>query len=482
MNNNPTIKKIGKTVHIYDTVEDMPLFNRDLLGMIEYSYDAVCIADGESRILLLNEAFEKVIGLSIQDTIGKRILDLVAAGITDTSATLKVLESGKQETVIINSLAGRQVLSTGVPVYDRDHHIERVFCNLRDVTDLVRLREEFSVSQRLASKYLLELQERKKNGALRSQIITRNLTMKRLVDLIYRMAQVESSILILGESGVGKDLLAQMVHEASPRRETGSLVKVNCGAIPESLLESEFFGYTSGAFTGASSKGKVGYLETADKGTLFLDEIGELTLPLQVKLLSALQDRKVTRVGGTRPSPVDIRVVAATNRNLEHMVAEGKFREDLYYRLNVVPLKVPPLRERGGDIPFLLVHFLEQFNGKYGLHKRFSRDAIDALCNYPWPGNVRELMNLVERLAVTTEEDAIDIGQLPPRYLAGHANRTTFRLSPGRTLRQTVAEFEEDLIWNVATSAATREEAAHLLGISLSTLTRRLQRKKKRHS
>ncbi|HPJ68138.1 MAG TPA: sigma 54-interacting transcriptional regulator [Desulfobacteraceae bacterium] len=482
MPNEIKVKKIGKILHVYNTVKDMELFNHDLLGMIEHSYDALCIADGESRILLLNEAFEKVMGIPIRDIIGKRIIDLVAAGVTDTSATQKVLESGKQETVIINSRAGRQVLSTGVPVYGQDHRIKRVFCNLRDVTDLVRLREEFEISQRLASKYLLELQERKKSDALRSRIVTRNPAMRQVMDLIYRMAHVESSILILGESGVGKDLLAKMVHEASPRSETGSFVKVNCGAIPESLLESEFFGYVPGAFTGASSKGKIGYFETADKGTMFLDEIGELPLQLQVKLLSVLQDRKVTRVGGSSPFDVDIRVVAATNRDLDDMVRAGKFREDLYYRLNVVPVRVPPLRDRGDDIPMLLIHFLEEFNRKYGLHKRFGKEAVDSLCSYSWPGNIRELMNLVERVAVTTEGDTIDVQHLPALFHAGNAREIRLGLSSGRTLRQTLEEFEENLISDVVADAATREEAAHLLGISLSTLTRRLRRKSRRHN
>ena len=475
-----TVNSIGNIVHIYDTKHDLEGFNQDLLSMIDRSYDAVCISDGDSRILLLNQAFEKVMGIPIREIIGRRILDLVKERVTDTAATQKVLETGDQATVTINTRTGRQVLSTGVPVYGLDRRIKRVYCNLRDVTDLIRLREQYSASQKLASRYLIELQNLRSSQTADERFVTRNREMRKLIELVFRMARVDSNLLFTGESGVGKDELAKLLHEASSRCEKGSLVKVNCAAIPEDLMESEFFGYETGAFTGARSGGKPGYFEIADQGTLFLDEVGELPLALQAKLLTVLQDRQVLRVGGTKPVPVDCRIVSATNRDLEQMVRQGLFREELYYRINVVPIRIPPLRARADDIPFLIAHFLERYNSRYHLRAQFSPKAIETLCNYNWPGNVRQLMNLVERLVVTARRSIIDIDQLPAEYLASPA------LDPAPSgevtpLKQAVRRLEESLVEQAMQRSATREEAASCLGISLSSLTRRLRRIRQGH-
>lgn len=472
-NNSP--QNIGNIVHIYDTAKDLAGFNRDLLEMVDNSYDAICIVDGDSRILLLNQAFEKVMGMPIKETIGARILDLVAEGVVDTAATKNVLETGEQATVTINTSAGRQVLSTGVPVYGPDGRIRRVYCNLRDVTDLIRLREQYSATQKLASQYLMELQELRSSQAANEQFVTRNSKMRQIIDLCYRMAQVESNVLFFGESGVGKDELARIVHEAGPRAQNGPLVKVNCAAIPESLMESEFFGYESGAFTGARSGGKLGYFEIADKGTLFLDEVGDLPLNLQSKLLTVLQDRKVTRVGGTKAIPVDCRIVTATNRDLKEMVGQGLFRGDLYYRINVVPIFIPPLRERAEDIPFLVAHFLQRHNSRYQLNSRFSEKVIEALCRFPWPGNVRQLINLVERMVVTSSHNVIELDQLPREYHAP-AEQPVAGVGGITSLKEALQRVEDNLVKQAVAQCSTREEAAALLGISSATLTRRLRR------
>lgn len=464
----------GNLVHIYDQERDMAVLNDDLMGMLSNSYDAVCIADGESRMLLLNQAFQKVMGIPIREVIGRRIATMVAQGVTDTAATLRVLETRGPATVTINTRAGRQVLSTGVPVFDSDGKIRRVFCNLRDVTDLLQLRESYSASRRLASRYLLELQELRSVRETSERLVTRNPAMQDLIGLAYRLSQVDSNVLISGESGVGKDLVARIIHEASPRRESGSLVKVNCAAIPEHLLESELFGYEGGAFTGAQAGGKVGYFEIADKGTLFLDEIGELPLALQVKLLSVLQDRTVTRVGGRKPLAVDIRVLAATNRDLEQMVGAGLFREDLYYRLSVVPMSLPPLRQRVDDIPFLLAHFLSQYNQKYGLNIKLDQEAMEALCAYDWPGNVRELKNVVERLVVTARGETLGRDHLPPKYLSVRQAGLEGQ-GESSSLRQAVRRLEREMVHRAMARCRTREEAATRLGISISSLARRLR-------
>ena len=449
--------------------------NRDLMGMIENTHDALCIVDGESRLLLANPAFERVMEANNSETVGRRISDLVKEGMSDTGASLHVIKTGKPQTVVIKMRSGKEVLSSGVPVFDENGRIDRIYCNLRDITELNRLKEECARSQKLISKYLVELNEVKRLRSMRSQFIAHNREMKQIMETAYRIARVDTTVLLLGESGVGKDLIARIMHEASPREEMGTFIKINCGAIPGELLESELFGYEPGAFTGASREGKAGYFEIADKGTLFLDEIGDLPLRLQVKLLGVIQDQEITRVGGVRPKKVDVRIIAATNRDLEEMVKNGRFREDLYYRLSVVPIHIPPLRQRREDIPFLLVHYLDRYNKKYELETKLNKEVVDVLSMYRWPGNVRELANLLEHLLVVTNERWIRLEHLPKKYTDsdGVARREYEDTREIRSLRDEIDRYEQAIIKKVLAQTATMEEACQKLGISLSTLTRR---------
>ena len=399
-------------------IEELENLNRELMGMIDNSYDAMAIVDDETRLIKVNPAFERVMGFSgVQ---GRKIRDLVTEGYSDTAASIKVLETGKTQSVIINTKTGKQVLSTGIPVFDKNGDVTRIYCNLRDVTELNALKEKYEESQKLISKYLLELHEVKKLQTLQFDVIAKSRQMKQIMEAAYRLAHFDTTVLILGESGVGKDLVARIIHEASSRKETGVFVKINCGAIPAELLESELFGYKGGAFTGASKEGKAGYFEIADRGTLFLDEIGDLPLRLQVKLLAVIQDQEITRVGDVHSKKVDVRIIAATNQDLESMVQKGKFREDLFYRLNVVPVFIPPLRERKEEIPFLFAHFLSEYNKKYKTHMRLSKEAVDILSVYRWPGNVRELANLIEHLIIVVNEPVLKPEHLPNKYVSEH--------------------------------------------------------------
>jgi transcriptional regulator with PAS, ATPase and Fis domain len=251
------------------------------------------------------------------------------------------------------------------------------------------------------------------------EFIARSPEMQRVLELVFHIASTDSTVLLLGESGVGKEMIARLLHDSSCRSATGAFITINCGAIPPHLLESEMFGYEQGAFTGALKGGKPGMFELADNGTLFLDEIAELPLNMQVKLLRVLQEREILRVGGTRPIKINPRVIAATNKNLHDMVKEGLFREDLYFRLNVIPIHVPPLRDRKEDIVPLLNYFLKALNQKYGYDKNFSHQLIERLLAYDFPGNVRELANLVERLVLTCREEVIEPFHLPPHVFSG---------------------------------------------------------------
>jgi DNA-binding NtrC family response regulator len=305
-------------------------------------------------------------------------------------------------------------------------------------------------------------------------------------DTLVRVAPSNSSVLILGESGTGKELIAQAVHRLS-RRALGPLVAVNCAAIPEQLLESELFGHVKGAFTGATQS-RPGRFRMADGGTIFLDEIGEMPLALQGKLLRVLQERSVEPVGGNKPEAADFRLIAATNKDLETQVAKGAFRSDLFYRLNVVPLVLPPLRERSGDVPLLAAHFLARHNAGKERPLAFSQEAIDALERHTWPGNVRELENLVERLAVLKGEGEIGLADLPGpirNALPGAGTATSSgseiptALPPeGVDLYKVLADLEDRLIREaLGRSGGNKNQAAKILGLNRTTLVEKLRKK-----
>ena len=299
--------------------------------------------------------------------------------------------------------------------------------------------------------------------------------------LIEKVAETDSTILILGESGTGKELVARTIHYNSPRRNK-PLIPINCGAIPENLLESELFGHEKGAFTGASST-RIGRFELADEGTVFLDEIGEMSPSLQVKLLRVLQQREFERVGGTKTIKVDLRIITATNIDLEKAVLEGKFREDLYYRLNVIPIVIPPLRERVDDIPLLAEHFLDHFNrNKKKTIKGFSPEAMNLMLTYRWPGNIRELENLIERMVILKGEGVIMPEDMPDKIITSRVVDSIgcFNIpDSGINLKDVIEEFENNLIVQALQKAqGVKNRAAQLLSLNRTTLVEKLKKKK----
>jgi transcriptional regulator with PAS, ATPase and Fis domain len=305
------------------------------------------------------------------------------------------------------------------------------------------------------------------------QFVIHSPRMKELVKIATRIARVDSTVLIQGESGVGKELIADVIHQNSNRKK-GPLIKINCGAIPENLLESEFFGYEPGAFSGASKNGKVGIFELAAGGILFLDEIGDMPLSLQVKLLRVLQDKEITRVGGVKKLTVDIRILTGTNRNLHEMIINRQFRQDLFYRLNVVPIRVPSLRERREDIPVLANYFTEYFSNKYrtsNINKHLDPDVIACFMEHDWPGNVRELENLIERLVVTTAHDKIIVDDLPFWLNRSHFNADLDMESI--SLRCAVEDTERKILENAFSRCKSTYEVARALNVNQSTVVRK---------
>jgi TyrR family helix-turn-helix protein len=335
------------------------------------------------------------------------------------------------------------------------------------------LKQELEKEQGLSQHYETQLKALKLKYTGSEKMVVTSTRMRNLIDMVIRLATVGSTVLITGESGTGKELIAETIHSNSARKDK-PLIKVNCGAIPENLLESELFGYEGGAFTGAKKEGKPGVIELAAGGTLFLDEIGEIPFNLQVKLLRFLQSKEFTRVGGESSITVDVRIVTATNRHLLEMVQQKQFREDLYYRLNVVPVQVPALRERKEDIPALVAHFLQVFNRKYNMNKKISPGVVDNLMRYDWPGNVRELENLIERMVVITIKDIITTADLPSHLCDSTDLNSPYVMVSGIVpLREAVESVEKQLLEKAYAKYKTTRQMAKELKVDASTVVRK---------
>lgn len=447
--------------------------SRELESVFNASYDEIVVADSQGTVIKMNTVFRKFYNLESEDFVGKNVYELEKAGIFCPSVTLKVLREKKRVSIIQKTNTDKVLFVTGHPVFDAGKNLISVISMAKDITEMQKLKEKLEQVEKTAQKYYYQLELLKQKEERDELIQYRSSQMNRVMTMAVKTARVDSNLLITGESGVGKSILADAIHKMSSRSDR-EMVSVNCGAIPESLLESEFFGYEKGAFTGARAEGKLGKLDLADKGTLFLDEISELPLQMQVKLLKVIQEKKFMRVGGTKTIESDFRLIAATNKSLEAEVKAGRFREDLFYRLNVVPIEIPPLRERKEDIILLVNHFWEKLNRKYGTNRRIDPVVYDNLTEYPWPGNVRELENCVERIMVTVDKDVIQIADLPLFLLSyTAANMDHKRIVP---LNQAMEEVEKRLIMNAYRQYGNTYKAADALGVSQSTIVRKLKK------
>lgn len=449
--------------------------NNELDAIIDSVYDGLYITDGDGYTTRINKSYTRITGIREEEVIGLHMQELVDMGYYSQSVTLIVLEK-KQPVTILHTIKGAlRALITGNPIFDDEGNITKVVTTVRDMTELINLKEKLEKTEALTQRYHLELEHLRKQQISKSEVIGQSEEIARVLRIVEQTSRVDAIVLITGETGVGKEVIALQIHKNSDRNK-GPFIKVNCAAIPESLLESELFGYEKGAFTGAQNKGKPGMFELADTGTILLDEIGDFPLNLQAKLLRVLQEKEVTRIGGTQSQKLNIRIIAATNQDLAQLVAEGKFRGDLYYRLNVIPINISPLRMRKDDIPLLVKHFLDIFNEKYGRNKRFSMSALETLSYYSWPGNVRELKNLIERLVVMVPEDLIDTNHLNGILsVDDFENRTQLNLK-GATLPEVVANIEKQMLQKVIEEKKSTRKAAKELGVSQPTIIRKARK------
>lgn len=445
----------------------------ELKLILDMSFDQITIADGNGIFTKVSKSCEKFFGVSEDKLIGSNAFDLEEGGVFDTSVTAEVLRKGEEVTLIQKTGSNKTLMVTGMPVFDEYRKINKIINISRDITEKQMLEDKLKSVKKNLQWFREELN--KKESFNKSNIKYSSKPMNKIMELIFRICNLDATVLLSGETGCGKGYLAKVIHSNSSRKNE-PFVTINCGAIPETLLESELFGYEKGAFTGASKTGKKGLFEIAGKGTIFLDEIGDMPMKLQVKLLHVLDSKTVLRLGGEKPIDVEGRLIAATNKNLKKLIKEGTFREDLYYRLNVIPIQIPPLRERREDIPNLIRIYLQKYNNENSANKFISEDGYAKLINYDYPGNVRELANIIERLVITTLDDIVTSNNIADIIdPVENNNSKSDEIIP---LKESVANFERSILIKAFETHKTTRKVAEVLKIDQSTVVKKAKKLK----
>lgn len=455
--------------------------SKDLEEILEGSFDGILVTDRDTNVLYVNKSYERVAEIPLSDLVGhsmKELYNPVWMPISVASIVVKEKKPVSKRHVV---KSGRHIIVTGRPIFDDQGEVQKVVINARDISEIYDLREELLESRAVTKMYtdrfdFDDADYIEKEGGL----VAVSKQMRKIISLAEKIAPFQATILILGESGVGKEEVAKIIHKKSTRASK-PFITINCGAIPHELLESELFGYERGAFTGAMNTGKEGLIEAADGGTIFLDEIGETTLDFQVKLLRFLETREVRRVGSTASRIVDVRVIAATNKDLYNLVQEGKFREDLFYRLNIVEIDVPPLSERVDDIVPLANLFLNRFNRKYAQEKVLTYDLVKALESHNWVGNVRELKNVIENMVVVSNNEYLQTEDLPwevnlrTRWIDEEDDEEpeSFFETP---LNEAMEKYEKEIIERTRKKYGSTRIMAEKLKVNQSTIVRKMQK------
>jgi len=441
--------------------------------MVEGASDGLVLLSSDGLILRANGAATQFIGHDRDQIIGRPIQDVFLKGSFEASFIPEVMAGHLAVSRTYDLHDGRSILVLGRPVVAGAARVVLVISDITSMKQLVNLAQGALGDTKSAWAEMRRTETKSPDGA---PVIVRSVAMRAVRDKALQCAAVDSPVLLLGETGTGKGVFAKLIHETSARR-SGPFRVVNCGAIPEGLLEAELFGYARGAFTGADSRGKVGFIELAHTGTLLLDEIGDLPLGLQVKLLRFLEAGEVWPVGASKSKRPDVRIVAATNRHVGQMIAEGSFRKDLYYRLHVLCIRIPPLREHPEDIPRLVAMMLDQLERRLGRRRGIAQDALEAIGRLSFPGNVRELWNLVESLVVTVPNEIIETTDLPVELAeAQEASPAATQENDGGNLREALRRLEARILREALQRYGTQSEAARHLGVAQATISRMTKR------
>lgn len=432
----------------------------------------ILVTTTDGTIVKVSEATGKIYDVNVDELMGRSVFDLEREGLFTPLATPMVVESKGRVTFVQTVADGKKLLVTGLPVFDDDGKLVRVVSYSHDVTELMEIKagmEEMTVEMERVRGELHRLKQQSEK-----KLIGKSDGLRNVLATAEQVAGVDANVLLLGESGVGKTHLAKMIHDKSERAD-GPFIEVNCGAIPDALFEAELFGYKGGSFTGANKGGKKGFVEMASGGTLFLDEVGELSLQNQVKVLKLIQEKSFYPVGGRKETHSDFRLISATNRQLEKSVENKQFREDLYFRLNVVPITIPPLRERKEDITPLIQSFMDHFTSRYNRKRVLSREVLHDLNELEWRGNVRELTNLLERLVVTSPTPIIHTADLPEGY---RRNIDTYSEMNNleESLNETLERVEKERLVQARRKFKTTTKIANALGISQPSVVRKLKK------
>jgi len=449
-------------------------------SILDVLSDGIYISDRDGNTLKVNTMYEKLIGLKREDLVGRKVQDLVKEGVFDVVLNPQIVKTGQPATSVQTTKKGQKLILNGHPIFDEEGKVALVVTFVRDVTVMSQLKDQIAAQKKLLEQLRTNVQYINEESIQKFPLNGfKSREMVHLTKLIEKIAATDAAVLILGETGVGKEFFARSIHRASPRGDK-TFFKVDCTTIPENLIESELFGYAAGAFSGANVKGKPGLFEMADQGTLFLDEIGELPLAMQVKLLRVLQDQEILPVGATRVRKVDVRIIAATNSDLEKNVEEGRFRSDLYYRLRVAVLSIPPLRNRREDIMPLAHHFLNKYAARYKKEVHFGPTIEDVFINYRWPGNIRELENLIASQVVTCERDVIEAADLTGCKLNKSCERKRNLYETiearNRSLKEIVQDLEREILSGAIEVHGSMAKVAEVLKIDRSTIFRKLKR------
>jgi PAS domain S-box-containing protein len=445
---------------LYSELNIIRQLNQELTHVLESSYDGIIIADHRGTIIKTNQSVERITGFQPEEILQKTMFQLEKEGYV----AIKEIQANKHTRIIKQRLkTGKEVLVTSNHIYNQKGELSFIISNIKDLTEIKQQMEPLN----LTGKYYSELNDIRDKV---SHIIFDSSEMSGVLEKAYKVAKVDSTVMISGESGVGKEVISKFIHSNSQRRN-GPIISINCGAIPENLLESELFGHEKGAFTGASGQ-KLGLFELANNGTIFLDEIAELQFSLQSKLLRFLQEKEIYRVGGNKPIQLDVRIISASNKDMAALVRNQLFREDLYYRLNVIPIHIPPLRNRKKDIRPLVNSFLEKECKKHGIEKSIPPEVYDAFENYDWPGNVRELLNVVEYLVVMSRDHIIHLDDLPANLLSRRIRNVEVNINKLMPLKEAKEIMEREMVNSALRKFRSTKRVAEALKMDNSTIFR----------